>query len=747
MKRGKIKNRMGKSLYVWIRSFLLTLILISGVLIILTNWMVNSFSDEIRKLNHRLTANIQTGIDIRLNDIDNFMAQFPLNSDNLYLAGIHSIEESDVEKMIRMSTKLNEYKLSNTFIQDIYIYYPKLDYMIGDQGYFPARQYYILTHDQDDSQYKKWSKELISGQNSEYYFQEDEQGEVQLYYRKWLPYNDSGDKNAVLTLSINKEEVERILKSDKYAKGNSLNAIVGENGTIYTCSGNEDEQSWIEEALHNQEQNLNIETKQYSGAIQQSEFYQLKYVTLYDRKQMLENSFFVRNIAYLALTICMILGSILFWILGRRNNRPIRNILDKLYVRADGNSGDEYAMIQSGIDTILANDQKSQKKLQEQRNVMEGMFLHSLLSSEERNNSAIFAAMQRFHLQFEYSLFQVLVLRSKIGFSKDETQTTIDRIINCVQAEKKEIYAIATEFKGDIVILLHMEMETGESDREVLPRKILKSVGEVQSGIRLYAGGTYDSMSNIILSYQQARLLMESVNESKQQIVWFTENSEVPKEEEKPEFGVMAEYEMAMLEGNYESAQKQVDRLFNQYIGNDRHVFTARSKKYAVINSLIEAIYRMPELGEKKEEYITQLQNARDNQTLLEVIHGIFLILIEMQRKRQKTRKEGCAQQAKEYIEQHYEDPMIGLYSISEWLGISNTYLSTSFKKQYGVGIIQYINQLRIEKAKRMILNTEYSMKEVAFRVGFTSDMTFIRVFKQFENMTPGKYKKDGTRT
>lgn len=747
MKKGKIKNRMGKSLYVWIRSFLLTLILISGVLIVLTNWMVNSFSDEIQNLNHRLTANIQTGIDIRLNDIDNFMAQLSLNSDNLYLAGIQSIEECDIERMIRMSTKLNEYKLSNTFIQDIYIYYPKLDYMIGDQGYFPTRQYYILTHDQDDSQYKKWSKELVSGENSEYYFQEDDKGEVQLYYRKWLPYNDSGDKNAVLTLSINKEEVERILKSDKYAKGNSLNAIVGGNETIYTCSGSEDEQSWIEEALRNQGQNSNIETKQYSGAIQQSEFYQLKYVTLYDRKQMLANSFFVRNMAYLALTICMISGSILFWILGRRNNRPLRNILDKLYVRADGEPGDEYAMIQSGIDTILANDQKSQKKLQEQRNVMEGMFLHSLLSSEERNNSVIFASMQRFHLQFEYSLFQVLVLRSKIGFSKDETQTIIDSIINCVQEEQKEVYAIATEFKGDIVILLHMEMETGESNREVLPRKILKSIEGVQSGIRLYVGGTYDTMSNIILSYQQARLLMESVKESKQQIVWFTENSVLPKEEEKPEFGVMAEYEMAMLEGNYESAQKQVDRLFNQYIGNDRHVFTARSKKYAVINSLIEAIYRVPELGEKKEEYITQLQNARDNQTLLEVTHGIFLTLIEMQRKRQKTRKEGCAQQAKEYIEQHYEDPMIGLYSISEWLGISNTYLSTSFKKQYGVGIVQYINQLRIEKAKRMILNTEYSMKEIAFRVGFTSDMTFIRVFKQFENMTPGKYKKDGTTT
>lgn len=744
MKIGKTKSRMGKSLYIWIRSFLLTLTLISGMLILLTNWMVDSFSDEIMNLNHRLAANIQTGMDIRLNDIDNFMAQLPLNTDNLYLARISSIEGGEAESMIRMSSRLNEYKLSNAFIQEICIYYPKIDYIVGDLGYFPARQYYMLAHDQDDSEYRKWIKDLTSEKNSGYYFQEDSEGELNLYFTKWLPYNGSDEKSAILTLCIHKEEVERILKSDKYAEKNSLNAIAGKDGVIYAFSGDQDKKTWIEDVLQREAGNPYIEIEQYSGSVQQSEFYQLEYVTLYDRKQMLENSSFVRNMAYLSLAVCMILGSMLFWIMGRRNNRPIRNILDKLYIYGDRQPGDEYALIQSGIDTMLANDQISQKKLQEQRNTMEGMFLYNLLSSEERNNSVIFASMQRFNLQFEYSLFQIMALRSKIGFSGEEIKIAIHKIINCVQEKRKEIYVIATEFKGDIVLLLHMESELSKPQEQELSEKILEAVEDVQGGVRLFVGGIYDTMSNIILSYQQVRMLMESAKESRQQIVRFTEDTILPKQEEKPESGIMAEYEMAMLEGNYESAQKQVDRLFNQYIGSDHHVFTARSKKYAVINSLIEALYRMPELDAKQEEYIAELQKARDNQALLQVIHEIFVALTEMQRKRQKSRKEGCTQQAKEYIDLHFEDPMIGLYSISELLGISNTYLSTSFKKQYGLGVVQYINQLRIEKAKKMILNTEYSIKEIAFRVGFTNDITFIRVFKQFENMTPGKYKKDG---
>lgn len=744
MKKEKIKKKMGKNLFIWIRSFLLTLILISGVLILLTNWMVRSFSNEIMNLNHRIAANIQTSIDIRLNDIDNFMAQLPLNADNLYLSKIEKAEEVDVKRMIQMSSRLNDYKVSNTFIGDICIYYPKLDYIVGDLGYFPARQYYMLAHENKDTEYKNWLKTITSEEKNGYHFQMDADEDLQLHYTKWLPYDNSDEKSAILHLSINKEEMEHMLKNDKYASGHSINAVMGQQGNLYAFSGSKDEKTWLEEILQENAGKQYIEVEKYSGAIQDSDFYPLNYITLYDRKELLKNSYFVRNIAYLSLGICMILGITLFWILGRRNNRPLKNILEKLYVvREDREGQDEYALIQSRIDTMLENDLTSQKKLQEQRNAMEGMFLHYLLSSEEKNNSVIFAAMQRFHLQLEYSLFQIMVLRSKIGFSEENIKDVIGKIKRQIEELQKELYVIATEFKGDIVFLFHMEEEVQDL-QEVIAKNILTAGKEAQSSVQLSVGEVYDTTSNVILSYQQAFMMLDTTKNTENQIIKFEDYRQPAVKEEKLESGIMAEYEMAVLEGNYENVQKQIDRLFNQYVGNDHNIFTARSKKYAVINSAIEALNRTPELENQKAEYILALQNARDNQTLLEVIHELFQALEESQKKRQKSRKEGCTEWAKSYIDQHFEDPMIGLYSIAEMLGISNSYLSTSFKKQYGLGIVQYINQLRIEKAKKMILNTDYSIKEIAFRVGFASDMTFIRVFKQFENVTPGKYKKEG---
>lgn len=55
----------------------------------------------------------------------------------------------------------------------------------------------------------------------------------------------------------------------------------------------------------------------------------------------------------------------------------------------------------------------------------------------------------------------------------------------------------------------------------------------------------------------------------------------------------------------------------------------------------------------------------------------------------------------KTIILRDFSDPMLGLYRISAELNISDSYLSTTFKTAFGIGVVQYINSLRIEQAKK----------------------------------------------
>lgn len=93
-------------------------------------------------------------------------------------------------------------------------------------------------------------------------------------------------------------------------------------------------------------------------------------------------------------------------------------------------------------------------------------------------------------------------------------------------------------------------------------------------------------------------------------------------------------------------------------------------------------------------------------------------------------------------IDVSFKNPNLGLYLISEELNVSNTYLSTIYKENCGIGIVQKINQKRVEYAKQLLINTDKSVKEVALSAGFTSDISFIRVFKKSEDLTPGKLRK-----
>lgn len=742
----KIKRRITKSLYLWLKTFIIIFLIIIVLLVLLTNWMVKSFSNEVMKLNHSLTSTVQTSVDIRLDDIDHFTAQLELNHVNLTLAKSKSIQTMDRKSLYQLASQLNDYKLSNAFIQDIYIYYPGIDYVVGDLGYFYSREYYLLHHNLDYDGYEEWLATIKSPKKKGYHFVNSSKDSLDLIFTRSLPYDADEDKRAIMMIRINKEEVSRLLQNDKSVLLNSLTAIVSEKNDIYTYFGNEGKLAILHEILQMKAEDSFVKIHNYFASVQASDSYNIKFITINDQRQMLNTSYFIRNIAYLSIGLCMISGCILFIFMSRRNNRPMRTIIEKLKVGPNDENRhllDDYSLINSEIDNMLAASMKIQEKSEIQGKTIESLFLYNLLSNEERNNSIIFASMQRFSLQFEFSSFQVLLFRSNKGFLSHEIKASIQNMITMAKSENGDFYVIATEFREDIVLLLHMDADYGIPRLQKAALDLLTCVSAEQARVLVRGGGIYDTMSNIITSYQQALMLAEANENAEDQILFYNIDMLHHNTVGIQCAEAMVEYEMSMLEGNYENAQKLIDILFNQYIQGEGNVFLLQTKKYAVLNLLIEAMSKDSHLEEANQEhYLLKLSEAKNNQALLKLMHEIFRELVAFQRKKQSGQEEGVAERARKYIDLNFSDSMIGLYSISDSLGISNAYLSTAFKKKYNEGISQYINKLRISKAKKLILNTQYSMKEIALSVGFASDVTFIRVFKQFENTTPGKFKK-----
>ena len=79
---------------------------------------------------------------------------------------------------------------------------------------------------------------------------------------------------------------------------------------------------------------------------------------------------------------------------------------------------------------------------------------------------------------------------------------------------------------------------------------------------------------------------------------------------------------------------------------------------------------------------------------------------------------------------------------IAEHFDMNPHYISMQFKEQSGESLKTFINFVRIEKAKQILLTTPKKLEEIANMVGFIDNNAFIRVFKKFEGITPGKYRE-----
>lgn len=97
--------------------------------------------------------------------------------------------------------------------------------------------------------------------------------------------------------------------------------------------------------------------------------------------------------------------------------------------------------------------------------------------------------------------------------------------------------------------------------------------------------------------------------------------------------------------------------------------------------------------------------------------------------------------QLKQYISAHSKED-ISLELLASKVGLSPIYISKIFKEKLGINYIDYLTECRIEKAKVLIRETDKSMKEITFEVGYHDPNYFSKVFKKLCYMSPKEYRK-----
>lgn len=191
---------------------------------------------------------------------------------------------------------------------------------------------------------------------------------------------------------------------------------------------------------------------------------------------------------------------------------------------------------------------------------------------------------------------------------------------------------------------------------------------------------------------------------------------------------------------NLKEIFRELTELFEQYKPNKTQAVSACINIYTYLHDLLQT-----ETGEDGEfpysiDIAKQLSQLGSLDDILAWLNSFCEKVCTLLTDRKEKRSDKLVYMAKRYIHEHYKEKLM-LSDIADHLKISSGYLSTTFSRYMNRTVSDYIAEVKIEHAKKLIDSGQYLIYEIADQLGFESAYYFSKVFKKVTGMSPKDYK------
>jgi two-component system response regulator YesN len=132
-------------------------------------------------------------------------------------------------------------------------------------------------------------------------------------------------------------------------------------------------------------------------------------------------------------------------------------------------------------------------------------------------------------------------------------------------------------------------------------------------------------------------------------------------------------------------------------------------------------------------------------ESIEEINQQFFSLFHELKRKLEEKRSmkhEDMIKKMNEIIERDYSNPNLCLNSIAEELVMSPIYISRLYKQHTLIALTDVIQDVRMNKSKKLLKESNLSVADIAEKTGFTSSSYFYRLFKKSNGVTPNDFRK-----
>ena len=174
---------------------------------------------------------------------------------------------------------------------------------------------------------------------------------------------------------------------------------------------------------------------------------------------------------------------------------------------------------------------------------------------------------------------------------------------------------------------------------------------------------------------------------------------------------------------------------------NDDEGFFAISHTHcSSISSLMQQIMHEQKTNDNESEFLQSLLTME----IFVWLSRCLRMQWESALKSKENKLYEIMESAKAYIDENFAKD-ISLSDIADYVYLSVSHFSRAFKKTYKISPIQYLLQVRIETAKKLLLETNNKINDIASSVGFSAQQRFNDIFKKQTGFSPGSYRHNLT--
>ncbi|AIQ68138.1 AraC family transcriptional regulator [Paenibacillus graminis] len=479
------------------------------------------------------------------------------------------------------------------------------------------------------------------------------------------------------------------------------------------------------------------------------------YVTLLNKQEIADALKTTRFGLFMMVLVITLLIVVVAYVIAVYFNKPIQKIQRRLSGSTQPALKDEIDWIISSIDDILMEKESLEDLLESELPQLETQFILNLfrsrITAEELDHN-----MSR----FGYSLTQGTVYATMLiqldnygerqASDKDLLLVAVNRLVEELVPDSRRMTPILLNDRTQATILIFEEGSGPGSRKQVLEdaKRIVITVRDI---LKLSVSvGISDFYADLTFSKEACEMskqaLHHRLNLGKESIIFYEDISRVISGPVLLHYPAELESQLfdAIRLGDEEQVSRALYPLLGEMMKHSKNPLNFEVMLIRFVNNLIQLEQLIGvEVLLTEDNYalyhrLLDIRNPEEIERIL--VKEVIQPMVAAMKEKTTRQFRGLSDQIANIVRTEY-DQDLSLELIGERLHYSPNYLSSIFKKEFGLTFSEYVMGYRLQMAKKWLVETEMTIKEIAERLQYHNPQNFIRSFRKKEHVTPGAYR------